>query len=92
MPDSKKIAPQYFLFICHDFGGGTRKYLTDLSVRLAQEDLQAICLMPDKRNWTKLCSLGAIQFHSRYNLNKKTEFNALIKNLKIINVVHIHIN
>ncbi len=88
----KKIAPKYFLFICHDFGGGTRKYLTDLSGRLAQEGFQAICLMPDKRNWTKLCSLGEIQFHAKYNLNKKSEFNALIEDLKIINVVHIHIN
>ena len=88
----KKIAPQYFLFICHDFGGGTRKYLTDLSERLANEGYQAICLMPDERNWTKLCSLGEIQFHSKYNLSKKSEFNALIEDLKSINIVHIHIN
>ena len=32
----KKIAVQYILFICHDFGGGTKKYMADLSDRLAK--------------------------------------------------------
>ena len=48
--------------------------------------------MPDRRNWTKLCSLGNIQFHAKYDLNKISEFDALIEDLKSINVVHVHIN
>ena len=88
----KKISSQYFLFICHDFGGGTKKYLTELSRRLEEEGYQALCLMPDMRNWTKLCSLGEIKIYSRYNLSKTTEFEALLKDLKSINVIHVHIN
>ncbi|ELS02765.1 putative glycosyltransferase [Xenococcus sp. PCC 7305] len=88
----KKRAPKYFLFISHDFGGGTKKYLADLSSRLAEEGYQTICLAPDQRNWTKLFSLKGIQFHSRYKLRDQSDFNALIKDLKSINVVHVHIN
>ncbi|MGK7936897.1 MAG: tetratricopeptide repeat protein, partial [Xenococcaceae cyanobacterium] len=88
----KLISAQYFLFISHNFGGGTHKYITDLSNRLAKEGYQVICLMPAQHNWIELCSLTEIQLNSKYKLSATSEFNALIEDLKSINVVHIHIN
>jgi GT2 family glycosyltransferase len=83
----------YILHICHHRGGGTAHHLHDISQRLISDGYHPLVIRPEQQvNQVRISSWLLKTIAAKYDLGQVNDQQALLSDLHLLNIQHIHIH